>query len=72
MRMDWRGQECSYGSWGRKGGRESSRRCGVPRYAVECPVSCSVAADGVVAGDIVGERGLGGQNCPQGTSCDPP
>lgn len=70
--MDWRDQECSFGSLEKMGDMESSRRCGVLRRVVECLVSYSVAADGVAAEDIAGEPGSGEQNCPQGTSCDPP
>lgn len=51
---------------------ESSRRYDVLRCVVECLVSYFVVADGVAAEDIAGERGSGEQNCPQGTSCDPP
>lgn len=72
MRMDWRDQECSFDSLEKTGDMENWRRCGVLRRVVECQVSYSVAADGVAAEDIAGEPGSGEQNCPQGTSCDPP
>lgn len=42
------------------------------RCGLECLVSCFVAADGVAAEDIADEPDLDEQNCPQGTSCDPP
>lgn len=70
--MDWRGQECSSGSWGKTGGTESWRRCGVLTCGSEYLVSCFVAADVGAAADIVGGPDSDEQNCPQGTSCDPP